>query len=689
MQKLQRLLVVTPSASALLQQVREQNTLMLPQVKQWLGAVISMVDGPKEGSESPASARQPLSNRTHRTGVGSPWASPSRVPPRRATDTPRETPRTPLGADAAAADAEPMPDALQTLRDKEKDAAQRRDYQEASRWKHQLTEALKVLDEAREIAHRKAEAAQHRERRQAGSAKKGAGGPVATVSADLTDGVAAKFRRASAVTPLPLLDLPSAVARPALSSQRSASRASVVEAADTATASPSPKASERQGRTPSAVTPTRRGSLTSRASLTGPGLARGRRSSKASPVVSARSRFCEVAVQADYSEYVRDRQWNRDLDLDILRMRFEDQRDEIRGLRALVAKSDEQLKLCPLFSDVVSYQDAYEHKYTESLQLSRLLAELQDRRDTAEDRVGLARDDAEKEKQRAEGIVTEIQKLQNEVRANARALRAQRFGVGAANNIRKLGEFSFESLRRDMAEEKELITSLGEQHRRRVAELGEELKIEQELRENEKARFRVQEQEISQMRQAHALLRTSLTNLARTDVDSEAELMCMSCLSLLREPVMCVPCGHVVCRDCADAANGITHSPPAAVGELGEAPPPEPRPAEVSAAEGSMLECPECRGSTCTRYLQAPCVARWAGLAEMRRRGMQQLQRALGIPRVLRDLGNYAPDDDHREVAQLLASSRSQSPAAAAETEVEKYTGTAADELLQLIQSER
>eukprot|EP01062_Namystynia_karyoxenos_P073515 TRINITY_DN70313_c0_g1_i1.p1 TRINITY_DN70313_c0_g1~~TRINITY_DN70313_c0_g1_i1.p1 ORF type:complete len:1343 (+),score=378.63 TRINITY_DN70313_c0_g1_i1:91-4119(+) len=718
---LQRMMIGNPSAMELLQEVRKNGTVMLPQVKDWLSEILRLAADP-EVRATPDPVPPPL----------------ARPPPAAATAGPAQMPALQWFTTKEEAEHEDdgrLPGNLEQMRTQERQAALRRDYQEAGRIKRLLLDALRVYEEARRAARRRMEAAQHKERLSPTSPtspmsptsvlRTAGGGPGLLVEGqdgDLGSCISPKRLetpkpagaafaaggdggRAAPATPapkVPALDVaspttatspgkgakdvsslithsPQAPPRRAVSalsaavSVDSAPSPSGLSAPGGADASASPCSSPRgkpgklqlkhissansvgsrgsrdtgtegkQGKNKPPVSPHAlhpgAGGPPGGGGLTAPQRTAGRRPSSRTiasggppksasrQVIRPEVEKASVAVQADYGELVRGRAWDETLDNVLLRMGLNAAEQEIAALKDLNQQMRTQLDAAPLFTDFVSYERLYNTKCAELRNLMQMLSELRSRKDTTEAMVAAARTAGEAERQKAAEVERQIQLLHRELR------------TARPRSSALKGNWSIEDFRKDLEEEREVMTRATEQYRQQVERLRTELHIEQELREQEQERARDVLIESERLRQDREKLTTAVQGLVVTESDAEQGIMCMHCLGLLQDPVVCTPCGHLMCEPCADELNGVDHH---AEHKAARAQGLTGRNVTYPPEEGALFACTECGSNIVQSYVRMPGASGWVSLGQLRRRAVQQLQRALGIKCALRDLG-FAP----------------------------------------------
>jgi chromosome segregation ATPase len=81
----------------------------------------------------------------------------------------------------------------------------------------------------------------------------------------------------------------------------------------------------------------------------------------------------------------------------------------------------------------------------------------------------------------------------------------------------------------------------------------------------------------------------TVRKLLTAEKSCESGYSCQQCLSLLKDPVMCVPCGHVFCRKCFEGSNKGKKTPPPAGSGVG----------------GGSLHCVECDLNNVTAVVPA------------------------------------------------------------------------------------
>lgn len=95
-------------------------------------------------------------------------------------------------------------------------------------------------------------------------------------------------------------------------------------------------------------------------------------------------------------------------------------------------------------------------------------------------------------------------------------------------------------------------------------------------------------------------LRATVSKLVHTEQAQEALYTCMACVSLLKNPVVCTPCGHTFCYGCL-----------------------------MKAKVGEELVCPECNNLPITGYVENRSLEGLVTKYEYRMGALRSLQRIL------------------------------------------------------------
>ena len=95
-------------------------------------------------------------------------------------------------------------------------------------------------------------------------------------------------------------------------------------------------------------------------------------------------------------------------------------------------------------------------------------------------------------------------------------------------------------------------------------------------------------------------LRATVSKLVHTEQAQEALYTCMACVTLLKNPVVCTPCGHTFCYGCL-----------------------------MKAEAGGDLICPECNNLPITGYVENRALEGLVTKYEYRMGALRSLQRIL------------------------------------------------------------
>lgn len=95
-------------------------------------------------------------------------------------------------------------------------------------------------------------------------------------------------------------------------------------------------------------------------------------------------------------------------------------------------------------------------------------------------------------------------------------------------------------------------------------------------------------------------LRATVSKLVHTEQAQEALYTCMACVTLLKNPVACTPCGHTFCYGCL-----------------------------MKGKAGGELVCPECNNLPITGYVENRALEGLVTKYEYRMGALKSLQRML------------------------------------------------------------
>ena len=104
----------------------------------------------------------------------------------------------------------------------------------------------------------------------------------------------------------------------------------------------------------------------------------------------------------------------------------------------------------------------------------------------------------------------------------------------------------------------------------------------------------------STLSQQEKELRATVSKLVHTEQAQEALYTCMACVSLLKNPVVCTPCGHTFCYGCL-----------------------------MKAKNGGELACLECNNLPITGYVENRALEGLVTKYEYRMGALRALQRML------------------------------------------------------------
>lgn len=266
--------------------------------------------------------------------------------------------------------------------------------------------------------------------------------------------------------------------------------------------------------------------------------------------------------------------------LEILKFEVNKQETESRNFQKLLAQVNEEKT--SLISELVMRKQEISQLETEKLQHLKQIADLQKEAKTAKD--SQTRDSGLKIKLKAcEASLEEVQLKLHRERSEKRGLQEE---------VARLNALNTES-------EASILTGLHE-YRAKVAFLEIELATAKQNVENAVSRIQQLQSQIERLLSENAGLQTAMT-LANSDMavigplkiqlqlqaqqmagvredlergvglldtateSLEGNTTCYSCLELLKEAVMCLPCGHVYCQQCKEKTRGCTECGPVKV----------------------------------------------------------------------------------------------------------------------------
>eukprot|EP01006_Ploeotia_vitrea_P009323 TRINITY_DN21904_c0_g1_i1.p1 TRINITY_DN21904_c0_g1~~TRINITY_DN21904_c0_g1_i1.p1 ORF type:complete len:633 (-),score=90.70 TRINITY_DN21904_c0_g1_i1:42-1940(-) len=121
----------------------------------------------------------------------------------------------------------------------------------------------------------------------------------------------------------------------------------------------------------------------------------------------------------------------------------------------------------------------------------------------------------------------------------------------------------------------------------------------EELKQKQKEKDDTIEQGMKKLQQLGSEVQKVIKKLANSEEASESMFTCLVCMEIFKDPIMCIPCGHVFCRDCAERS---------------------------SPSNGKRQSfCPECKQNNVTTTIQQDTLDRLSGAFVYRKQTLNSL----------------------------------------------------------------